>query len=150
MIAHLKSLLRKFDEKNTDTDSIDFKTGLAALLVEVMRADGHTDKQELDSIEQTLITYCDLDITATSQLLDKAKQLVEQAIDLYSFVNVVNANTNDVERIEIIEFLWQVAYADGSLHGQEDHIIRKISGLMYVTHADFIQAKINVQESRKQ
>lgn len=150
MIAHLKSLLRKFDEKNTETDSIDFKTGLAALLVEVMRADGHTDKQELDSIEQTLITYCDLDITATSQLLDKAKQLVEQAIDLYSFVNVVNANTNDVERIEIIEFLWQVAYADGSLDGQEDHIIRKISGLMYVTHADFIQAKINVQESRKQ
>lgn len=150
MIAHLKSLLRKFDEKNTETDSIDFKTGLAALLVEVMRADGHTDKQELDSIEQTLITYCDLDITATSQLLDKAKQLVEQAIDLYSFVNVVNANTNDLERIEIIEFLWQVAYADGSLDGQEDHIIRKISGLMYVTHADFIQAKINVQESRKQ
>jgi len=150
MIAHLKSLLRKFDEKNTETDSIDFKTGLAALLVEVMRADGHTDKQELDSIEHTLITYCDLDITATSQLLDKAKQLVEQAIDLYSFVNVVNANTNDVERIEIIEFLWQVAYADGSLDGQEDHIIRKISGLMYVTHADFIQAKINVQESRKQ
>ncbi|AIY67001.1 tellurite resistance TerB family protein [Pseudoalteromonas piratica] len=150
MIAHLKSLLRKFDEKNTETDSIDFKTGLAALLVEVMRADGHTDKQELDSIEQTLITYCDLDITATSQLLDKAKQLVEQAIDLYSFVNVVNANTNDVERIEIIEFLWQVAYADGSLDGQEDHIIRKISGLMYVTHADFIQAKINVQESRIQ
>lgn len=150
MIAHLKSLLRKFDEKNTETDSIDFKTGLAALLVEVMRADGHTDKQELDSIEQTLITYCDLDITATSQLFDKAKQLVEQAIDLYSFVNVVNANTSDVERIEIIEFLWQVAYADGSLDGQEDHIIRKISGLMYVTHADFIQAKINVQESRKQ
>ena len=68
MIAHLKSLLRKFDEKNTETDSIDFKTGLAALLVEVMRADGHTDQQELDSIEQTLITYCDLDIPATSQL----------------------------------------------------------------------------------
>lgn len=149
MITHLKSLLAKFIEKETPSASLDFEMGLAALLVEVMRADGKSNKEELDNIQQILIKYCDLDQEATSHLLDKAKQLVEHAIDLYSFVNVVNDSTSDVERIEIIELLWQVAYADDVLDVHEDHIIRKISSLMYVSHADFIQAKINVQESRK-
>lgn len=150
MIAHLKSLLSKFNDTSVERAAIDFETGLAALLVEVMRADGKVLTEELENIQNTLIHYCELELDAASRLLTKAKQLVEQAIDLYSFVNVVNEHTSDIERIEIIELLWQVAFADGQVDGQEDHVIRKIAGLMYVTHADFIQAKINVDESRKQ
>ena len=150
VIAHLKSLLSKFNDTSVERTAIDFETGLAALLVEVMRADGKVLTEELENIQNTLIHYCGLELDAASRLLTKAKQLVEQAIDLYSFVNVVNEHTSDIERIEIIELLWQVAFADGQIDGQEDHVIRKIAGLMYVTHADFIQAKINVDESRKQ
>lgn len=150
LIAHLKSLLSKFNDTAVERAAIDFETGLAALLVEVMRADGNVLTEELENIQNTLIHYCELELDAASRLLTKAKQLVEQAIDLYSFVNVVNEHTSDIERIEIIELLWQVAFADGQIDGQEDHVIRKIAGLMYVTHADFIQAKINVDESRKQ
>lgn len=149
VIAHLKSLLSKFNDTSVERTAIDFETGLAALLVEVMRADGKVLTEELENIQNTLIHYCELEIDAASRLLTKAKQLVEQAIDLYSFVNVLNEHTSDIERIEIIELLWQVAFADGQIDGQEDHVIRKIAGLMYVTHADFIQAKINVDESRK-
>ncbi len=149
VIAHLKPLLSKFNDTSVDRAAIDFETGLAALLVEVMRADGKVLTEELENIQNTLIHYCELELDAASRLLTKAKQLVEQAIDLYSFVNVVNEHTSDIERIEIIELLWQVAFADGQIDGQEDHVIRKIAGLMYVTHADFIQAKINVDESRK-
>lgn len=150
VIAHLKSLLSKFNDTSVERAAIDFETGLAALLVEVMRADGKVLTKELENIQNTLIHYCELELDAASRLLTKAKQLVEQAIDLYSFVNVVNEYTSDIERIEIIELLWQVAFADGQVDGQEDHVIRKIAGLMYVTHADFIQAKNNVDESRKQ
>ena len=53
----------------------------------------------------------------------------------------INNQTSDVERIEIVELLWRVAFADGELDSHEDHIIRRISGLLYVSHADFIAAK---------
>lgn len=149
MIAHLKSLLSSFNQQNNTKSAIDFETGLAALLLEVMRADGKVVSEEVENIHTTLTKYCDLPNEAATHLLDKAKGLVEKAIDLYSFVNVVNEHTSDIERIEIIELLWQVAFSDGSVDGHEDHLIRKIAGLMYVTHADFIQAKIHVQESRQ-
>lgn len=148
MIAHLKSLLSSFNQQNNTKSAIDFETSLAALLVEVMRADGKVALEEVENIHSTLTTYCDLPNEAATNLIDKAKGLVEKAIDLYSFVNVVNEHTSDIERIEIIELLWQVAYADGLIDEQEDYMIRKISGLMYVTHGDFIQAKINAESCK--
>ena len=39
----------------------------------------------------------------------------------------------------------RVAYADGRIHEYEEYLIRKVSDLIYVTHSDFIQAKIQAR-----
>jgi uncharacterized tellurite resistance protein B-like protein len=37
--------------------------------------------------------------------------------------------------------MWRVAYADERLDKYEEHLIRKISDLIYVSHRDFIRTK---------
>jgi uncharacterized tellurite resistance protein B-like protein len=143
VITHIKSLFSRLTEVEQPTTKIDFKTALAALLVEVMRADGEIKSAEINKIHTILSAKSDLSSDDTNSLIELAQGLVEQAIDLYSFVSVINEQTSDIERIDIIELLWHVALADGEIDSYEDHIIRKISSLMYVSHVDFIQAKIN-------
>ena len=46
--------------------------------------------------------------------------------------------------------MWQVAFADGQIEAIEDHIIRRIAGLVHVAHNDFIQLKIEARETRKE
>lgn len=147
MIKHIKALFEQFQQEITQENTMDFQTALAALLVEVMRADGEFKQSELEKIETLLAKYCDLDTTQVQSVITQAKEHVEHALDLHSFVSIVNQHSSDVARIDIIELLWLVAFADGELDGEEEHIIRKISSLMYVTHADFIQAKIAAKEA---
>ena len=45
--------------------------------------------------------------------------------------------------------MWKIAYADGNIDKDEEHIIRKVSNLIYVAHSDFIKAKINARESNE-
>ena len=41
--------------------------------------------------------------------------------------------------------MWQVAYADGHIEAIEDHIIRRVAGLIHIAHADFIRLKISAR-----
>jgi uncharacterized tellurite resistance protein B-like protein len=147
VFKHIKKLLTELTEKPELTPAIDFNTALAALMVEVMRSDGKVMAVELKKIEQLLVERCELESAQAERLIKLAQQLVEQAIDLYVFIKQINSNTDDVERIEIIQLLWCVAFADGALDSYEDHTIRKIAGLMYVSHTDFITAKLSVKPS---
>ncbi|GEK09300.1 TerB family tellurite resistance protein [Pseudoalteromonas sp. McH1-7] len=144
MLNQLKKLFQSLQE-TASKEELDFNTALAALLVEVMRADGKLQQSEFDKIAELLKTRCELPQAQVTTLIDEAQQLVEHAVDMYSFAKQINNHTNDVERIEVIELLWHVAYADGELDSHEDHIIRKIAGLFYVAHADFIAAKLRAK-----
>ena len=143
MLNQLKKLLSEFTAQPVREQGIDFNTALAALLVEVMRADGQYLAVESEKIAELLVKRCELNVNQVKALLNQAEQMVEEAIDLYVFVKQINSQTTDVERIEIIELLWCVAYADGELDSYEDHTIRKIAGLLYVSHVDFIAAKLS-------
>lgn len=150
MFKKLKALLVDFSNELQQSkpieNTIDFNTGLAALLVEVMRADSKIEQSELDKIAEILKTQCQLAESQVKILIDKVRPMVEAALDLHQFVKEVNAKTTYEERIEVIELLWHVAFSDGHLDDHEDHIIRKISSLMYVAHVDFVAAKIRVQD----
>ena len=48
------------------------------------------------------------------------------------------------ERIRVIEMLWEVAYADGVLTGDEDALVRRVAGLLYVSDRDRGEARRRV------
>ncbi|KZN51073.1 TerB family tellurite resistance protein [Pseudoalteromonas luteoviolacea] len=145
MLERIKLFLNKFDSQPEHPAPVDFATALGALMVEVMRADNDIAPDELKMITKLLQQHCQLSADNSDLICSKAQQLVNEAIDLHRFVKVVNDNTSEEARIEVIELLWMVAFADGKLDPQEDYTVRKLAGLMYVAHGDFIAAKLNVK-----
>ena len=47
--------------------------------------------------------------------------------------------------MELIKNMWEVAYADGNLDRYEEHLIRRVAELLYVSHSDFIKTKLAVK-----
>jgi uncharacterized tellurite resistance protein B-like protein len=41
--------------------------------------------------------------------------------------------------------MWRIAFSDKRLDKYEDHLIRKVSELIYVSHSDFIKTKLKVR-----
>lgn len=120
---------------------------LAVLLYEVASADMDIDLTEHSTIGKILAASFNLNETQVSQLLSQAQEEQQESISIQTFTSVLTKELNRSERIEFIQGLWQVAYADGSLDGHEEYIIRKISDLIYLNHSDYIKAKLAVLDA---
>ncbi|MGO2011403.1 MAG: TerB family tellurite resistance protein [Pseudoalteromonas sp.] len=144
MFKQIKQLFSSFDEQQPSLKEHDLKTAVAALLIEVMRADNELQEGEQQTLTFTLKKYFDLDDEAVAELTEQANQDLDEAIDYFQFSKQIKDQCSAEQRIEIIELLWRLAYADGELDAQEEHVIRRVASLLYVTHEDFIAAKLAV------
>ena len=77
----------------------------------------------------------------TEELIRLAEEETKQATDYYQFTSLINKGFSQEEKIQVVELMWQVAYADGHMDKYEDHLVRKLANLMHVSHKDFIAAK---------
>ena len=117
----------------------------AALLIEMMRMDGAPSDAERNRVVRALETKFSLSSFQIAELLQLAEAEAGEATDYYQFTSLIKDHLSAAQRERLIEHMWAVAYADGSLHLYEEHLIRKIADLLYVPHAAFIAAKLRVK-----
>jgi len=69
---------------------------------------------------------------------------VEQLVQLQPYTHTIFTRMDPAERVQVIEMLWEVAYADGVLDPEEDILIRRVGGLIDVTDRDRVLARQRV------
>ena len=138
-------LLSFFQQEEEKTASHKPELAAAALLVEIMNADNDLSDEESESIKSILFDTLFITEEVASELLATAKKQVHEANDLFQFTEVINANYSQEEKVSLVESLWKVAYSDKQLDKYEEHMIRKISDLLYVSHSDFIQTRNRIK-----
>ena len=121
------------------------KLATAVLLVEVMRADANTGPSERETILLGLRENFGLVGSALDDLLAQAEQQAKTAHDYHYFTSLLNDHLSHPQKIQVVENMWRVAYADASLDANENHLISKIAGLLHVTHGEYIAAKIHAK-----
>jgi uncharacterized tellurite resistance protein B-like protein len=138
-------LLAFFQQEEVKTASHKPELAAAALLVEIMNADHELSTDESDSIKSTLFDTLFITAEVADELLATAKKQVHEANDLFQFTEVINANYSYAEKVSLVESLWKVAYSDKQLDKYEEHMVRRIADLLYVSHSDFIQTKNRIK-----
>lgn len=114
----------------------------AALLMEMMRMDDQITAPERATALATLRGEFGLTTDELDTLVALAEQEAKQATSYYQFTSLVNKACDPAQKVRIIEYLWQVAYADGHLDAHESHLLRKIADLLYVPQSEYIAAKL--------
>lgn len=141
-----------FKSEESEKPLIDDKTSIKAciaLLLETSMADEVLEESELSALKETLIKDFNISEEEINELIIISKQNVDDSTSLYEFTRDINDNFDSNERVKLIESMWKIAYADGNIDKYEEHIIRKVSNLIYVAHSDFIQAKLNAKEKNE-
>ena len=119
----------------------------AALLLEMMRLDGSVAIEETQAAAKALQVRFGLAAKEDDTLLALAEEEARQATDYYQFTSLINKNFSAEQKIQIIENLGQIAFADGYLDANEQHFMRKIADLLYVSQADYIAAKQRARDA---
>lgn len=145
MIDRLLSLLR---DPQPEKRSPDISLACAVLLTEVMHADHTLEAAEAAALRDVIHRLFGLTDAAADDLLSRASEQVRNANDLFRFTRVINETFSDSEKYRLIHGLWQVAYSDAQLDKYEEHMIRKVADLLYVSHSDFIRARNEARDGK--
>ena len=150
----LKSLIEFFESSTGEPSgqtgaAVDNRVELAAavLMIEISLADSSIDDHELAVIKQALVDRFNIAVAQVDELIDLARREVDHAVSLHDFTRMLNDNLDASEKIQVIELLWQVAFADAVLDKYEEYYIRKIADLLYISHKDYIRTKHRVADS---
>src|SRR5690606_41353016 len=106
------------------------------------RMDGEAPGPARAGVRRALQQESGLAPAEPAALVRLAEDHAREATDYYRFTSLIKDRLTPVEKERLIEHLWAVAYADGELHPYEEHLLRKIADLLYVSHKSFIAAKL--------
>jgi uncharacterized tellurite resistance protein B-like protein len=149
MIRTIKIYFEELLQNNSE-DNISHKNTIelatAALMIEISLADDHIHDKERDVIKELLHNNFKLNQDEINELITLAETEVDHAVSLHEFTRLLNDSLPMSEKINIIENLWHVAYADSVIDKYEEYYIRKVADLLYIAHSDYIQSKLKAAE----
>lgn len=149
MIEQFKTFFENFlGSDNGSSESPEYRLHLAtaALLIEMTRVDEQIKPEEQAMLAAGIRSTFSLSEHETDELIRLAEQEAHDATCYHAFTSLINKNFSREQKIRVVEMLWEIAYADHELDMYEEHLVRKISELLYVQHGDFIAAKLRVRE----
>ena len=118
----------------------------AALMVEAARVDGSFAEIERDRIRTLLVRHFQLSPWAAAELLSRAERTATESVAWQGFTRAIKDALPPEERVGILELLWEVVYADGTLHDYEASLLRRVAGLLYVSDRESGEARLRVME----
>jgi uncharacterized tellurite resistance protein B-like protein len=142
MFNQILSLLSGSVPTSGKTDQL--RIAVAALMVHAACMDDTFDVAERRTIERLLADRFGLAPGMARELLATAERRAADSSQLYGFTRQVVEQLNEGERVGVIEMLWEVAYADGVLAPDEDALLRRVAGLLYVSDYDRGEARKRV------
>ena len=122
----------------------DLRLSVAVLLLEAARQDDQFDAKERAVIAHLLTRKFDLSPGECDALLAAGEARAAEMVQLHGHTSDVFEQMAPAERVHLVEMLWEVAYADGVLDPEEDLLIRRVAGLIYITDRERVLARQRV------
>ena len=132
---------KKIPEKELTIPVFEVELIGSVLAYEIARSDG-----EISDDEATLLLG---EIKKISEKVGKDEKDILKLIETYSsdsvsfyeFIEDINKHFTKEDKILLISFLWDVAYADSNLDVDEERLIRRIADLIRIKDMDVLKLK---------
>lgn len=119
----------------------------AVLLLEVARSDFDLRNDEFEAITRGVRETLGLTEDEAVAVVRFAEEEVRQSKRIFEFTRLVDQSYSPAQKKKVVQCLWQVAFADAQILASEEYLVRKISDLLHVPLADFIEAKIEARDA---
>lgn len=151
MFESFKKLIAEWGEAGKHPSRFepdDYRLTAAALLVHAATIDGALSDAEREKLHALIKQRFKLDDAATDELVTEATAAEQEAIDLYHFTARLNRSLDQAGRARIVEMMWHIVYADGTVSEFEDNLIWRAADLLGVSRDERIALREQVMNSR--
>ena len=137
-------MFKKFFEKKNNHNINNKNILVTALLIHAARIDDNYTDVEKEIIKKALINLNAISSNEAEELLEKAEKIEQESNQIVAFTREIKKKSMEF-RLKIIEILWKIVYSDGSSDSYESNLIRRVSGLLYVSDRDSGMIKLKVK-----
>ena len=134
-----------FKKKNKDVKSEKKLVLICALFVHAAKMDENYTDKEKSIIIKALSNISDKKESDLKIVLKEAEKKESQSNQILEFTKEIKSSEKNF-RLKIIEVLWKIIYSDGVSDMYESTLMRRLSGLLYVSDretGDIKQSIIN-------
>ena len=135
--------LKKFKKEHNTEDISDNEKNIliTSLLIECAKGDYDFSDQEILKIKDLIKKKLKIEKSKINLIFDKALEMVEENVELYSLTKDIRDNFNKEEILQIFEYMWSVVLADGKIDDFEAALMSKLVGLFHLTGKESAEAK---------
>lgn len=130
MLNRLKDLFTNAGQRTPGQDRL--RLAAAALLAEAAWLDGDIEPSERAAIQRVLARRFKLAEDEAAALAHEGEAAAEQSTQIFGFTRIINRDWPVAERAELFEMLYEVIYADNTLHDYEANLMRRLGELVYL------------------
>tara|TARA_Y200000002_G_C22677193_1_gene662598 strand:- start:681 stop:1130 length:450 start_codon:yes stop_codon:yes gene_type:complete len=135
LINLLKNILNNPNSQENNGSNKNLEL-LCGLMIEAAYTDGQIDNIELNKIKISLINVFTEDANEVDLVLEKALKNKNNSKSLHHYTSLINKNFDENKKLLLIETLWEIVLSDGEIHDFESSLIRRLSGLLYISDVD--------------
>ena len=134
-----------FKKKKTDEvesqEGFELELTAAVLAYEIARSDGEISESELEVLLSEIKKIA-INVGKTEQdILNIIEEYSKNSISFHEFIEDINKDFTKEDKLSLIKFLWDVAYADTILEVNEERLIRRIADLINIKDLEVLKLK---------
>ena len=131
---------KKIDEFESQ-EGFELELTAAVLAYEIARSDGEISESELEVLLSEIKKIA-MDVGKTEQdILNIIEEYSKNSISFHEFIEDINKDFTKEDKLSLIKFLWDVAYADTILEVNEERLIRRIADLINIKDLEVLKLK---------
>lgn len=139
----MKRFIKKFfGEKSSNKENQDelnssvIEEAVVVLLLRAANIDGKKDEQEIEAIKRLIIQQFNYDEEKADILITSASEKEESSADLFEWSKIINDHYDLDSKKIVFSMMCEIICADGLIDPFESNLIRRLSGLLYISDKD--------------
>ena len=136
----------KFFKKKKDivvdkSEKFEIELTATILAYEIARSDGDISNSELDLLLNEVKKITSKVKKSQDEILEIIETYSKNSVSFYEFIEDINKDYSKEEKLSLIKYLWDVAYADNILEVSEERLIRRIADLIKIKDVEVLKLK---------
>ena len=138
-------MLNFFKKKTQPVDetknNFEFELTASILAYEIARSDGDISESELSLLYDEIKKISAKVGKKEDKILEIIEEYSKNSVSFYEFINDINKDFSKEDKLSLIQFLYDVAYADKILEVSEERLIRRIADLIKIKDIEVLKIK---------
>lgn len=132
---------KNIKEPEKEQSSFEIELTASVLAYELARSDGEITHDELSILMDEIESIANKVGKDKEEIFKIIKIYSEDSVSFHEFVEDINKNYSKEEKLNLLKFMWKIAYADKKLDVDEERLIRRMADLIMIKDVEVLKLK---------